>query len=267
MVTAKNRIDFVRQSLRCYIDQTYSNKELLIVNEGPKSYQDQIDDLVRPWGRPDIRCVWLDGFYTLGALRNISIGLSAGELFCQWDDDDFCTPQRLSTQYSHLANHPQCQVCYLSDQLHYYYKDKTIYWDDWKSFASGGGVKKWSLIPGTLMAYRRIWGEWQVRYPSSGHNARSGEDTAVSDHLVDRHHDAVLLLEKMGYMHVYTHHGVNQVFDLRHHSAIDEARSQSREKVVQYRSQICDSLKYFNFGGEVKVMCRDGLVFTYNNDV
>ena len=39
MVTSKNRFDFFVKSFKCYEDQTYPNKELVIVNEGPKEYQ------------------------------------------------------------------------------------------------------------------------------------------------------------------------------------------------------------------------------------
>lgn len=259
MVTAKGRLDHVKRSLKCYLDQSYPNKELVIVNEGPPEYQSDIDSLVQ--GRSDVRTVWLSGEYTLGALRNIAVALSEGELICQWDDDDFCTPQRLSSQYSFMQSHPQCKVCYLSDQLHYYFNDRCLYWDNWKAYASNG-IKRCALIPGTLMAYKHLWNDWQVRYPSGGKYAKAGEDTYLADSFLARSEEAVMLLSGKGYMHVYSHHGTNQVFDLKHHRAISDMRSQKREVVIEHKSQIISSLNYYNFG-KVKVMCRDGLVFTH----
>jgi len=265
MVTARGRLHHVKHSIQCYLDQTYPNRELLIVNEGPDQYQAEIDAHLQKLQRPDIRTLWLRGDYTLGALRNISVALCSGDLFCQWDDDDFCTPQRLTTQFSFMAKRPWCKVCYLSDQLHYYFNQRTLYWDDWKAYASHG-IKRCALIPGTLMAYKHIWKDWLVRYPSGGKHARAGEDTWLADSLIDRSYDAVMLLEGVGYMHVYTHHGNNQVFDHAHHFLISDMRSQYRDKIVQHRHQISSSLDYFNFGCEVKVMCRDGLVFTHGGE-
>ena len=93
LVTARDRFEYFERSVRCYDDQTYPNRELVVVNEGPKSYQEQIADHLKD--RSDVKLVFLDGKYTLGALRNISISICNGDLFVQWDDDDFNTPERL----------------------------------------------------------------------------------------------------------------------------------------------------------------------------
>lgn len=171
IVTNKWRFTYLLRSLQCYLDQSYPNRELLIVNEGPSEYQNQIQSHIDSLGRTDIRCVWLDGYYTLGALRNISMALCTGDIFCQWDDDDFCAPQRLSTQYSWL-NKRNAKVCYLSDQLHYYFPTKELFWDNWAKYQSAN-YKQCSLVPGTIMAYRDVG----VRYPSAGKFCSAGEDS------------------------------------------------------------------------------------------
>src|SRR4051812_40955970 len=108
LVAAAGRFDCFRRSVKCYLDQTYPNRELVIVNEGPREYQDQIADHLS--GRADVRFVFLNGEYTLGALRNISVALSRGDLFVQWDDDDFNAPARLAVQYAYLKKHPACHT-------------------------------------------------------------------------------------------------------------------------------------------------------------
>jgi glycosyltransferase involved in cell wall biosynthesis len=96
MVTANGRFETFIRAARCYADQTYPNRELVVVNEGTKEYQRQIAEHLA--GRDDVRLIFLDGKYTLGGLRNIAIRLCQGPLFCQWDDDDFNSPERLALQ-------------------------------------------------------------------------------------------------------------------------------------------------------------------------
>lgn len=248
----------MRRSMKCYLDQTYPNRELVIVNEGPPEYQKQLEEYVATFGRDDIHCVWLKGYYTLGALRNIAIGLCHGDLFCQWDDDDFCLPQRLSVQYSYLSKRPRAKVCYLADQLHYYFHTKELWWDNWQKYQSAN-LKRCSLVPGTILSYRDVG----VRYPSSGQFCSAGEDSVFADALITKDYNSVVLLEGMGYMHVYSYHGTNQVYGIGHHMAISENRSEYKAHVEAHESQIRDTLNYLQFEGEVKVMSREGLVFTH----
>jgi glycosyltransferase involved in cell wall biosynthesis len=255
LVTANGRLHHVQRSVKCYLDQTYPNRELIIVNEGPKEYQEQLDIWLIGLHRPDIRTVWLDGYYTLGALRNISISMSVGAFYCQWDDDDFCTPQRLTVQYTHLIN--TCsKACFLTDQLHYYFFNKELYWDNWSKFYNGG-VRSNSVIPGTIMISRDL----DIRYPSSGRNASAGEDSNFAERLFARCNNQISMLSNKGYMHVYSCHGDNQVYPLEHHLAISKHRSQLREDVMRYRAQICETINYLALPGDTKVMCRDGLAF------
>lgn len=257
LVTARNRFDHVKRSVKCFADQTYPNKELIVVNEGPREYQSQLDTWFAEMGRSDIRTVWLNGYYTLGALRNIAIGMSRGAIYCQWDDDDFCMPHRLATQYAHLAKEG-AKACFFSDQLHYYFPTRELYWDNWKRYHCGGRLL-YSVIPGTIMIHRDI----NVRYPSSGNNASAGEDSVFVENLILKHGDKVTCLSDHGYIHMYSYHGNNQVYDLEHHLNISRSRSQPREELMKYRHQICDMLSYLGMPGQTRVMCRDGLAFVH----
>ncbi len=200
---------------------------------------------------------FLHGYYSLGALRNISVGLARGEIWCQWDDDDFNMTYRVATQYAFLRHRPHIRVSYLSDQLHYYFQTKELYWEDWKRYLSGGKIKH-ALIPGTIMAYK----EGLVsRYPSSGDKCRTGEDTVFSNHLLKCGAE-IDVLSGRGYMQVYTYHGKN-VFDLEHHAILSRIRSHDRKIMIENRGEICNTLRYLQFEGTTKVMGRDGLAFTY----
>jgi glycosyltransferase involved in cell wall biosynthesis len=249
MVTAGGRLNSLKHSYQCYLDQTYPNRELVIVNDGPDEYQAEIARLVGD----QAKTVFLRPSYSLGALRNISIALSAGDLWIQWDDDDFNSPERISVQYAFLRKYPQAKACFLGDQLHYYVNERQIYWESWAY--SSGGHKPYRLIPGTILSYR---GDY--RYPSSGEFCKLAEDSVLAERMLDTPEN-VEILTGCGHLNVYSYNGRN-VWDYEHHMAITKLRSYYTAYLWENKSKICRTLQYMNFG-KVDVMGRDGLAFTY----
>ncbi|MGI9570307.1 MAG: glycosyltransferase family A protein [Desulfobulbia bacterium] len=257
LVTAGGRYDYFKRSYQCWLDQTYPNRELVIVNEGPVEYQQQIKELIGD--RPDVKYIFLDGYYTLGALRNISIALCSGEIFVQWDDDDFNMPDRLAVQYAFLSKHLEAKVCYLTDQLHYYFTTQHLYWNNWERFLSGELIE-FSLIPGTIMAYKE---GFEFRYPSSGIHASAGEDSILAHDLCEE--SKVILLRDKGFLHVYSFHGKN-VWDVEHHQGISRLRSLGVSHMIKNRSNITRTLDQLKLSDRVEVYGRDGLAFVYEEE-
>jgi len=255
MVTNDGRMNTLKTSLRCFQDQTYPNKELLIVTDASDACKKQILDITE--GMSDVRYAFLNGKYTLGALRNIGVGLSFGDLFVQWDDDDFCSPERLLVQYSYLAKHPKARLCFLGDQLHYYFPTRQLFWNHWE--VHSGGWKKYGLIPGTIMAYTK---DFIYRYPASGEYCGAGEDSIMTSHICDTNSKSVVILKGVGYFHVYSFHGEN-VWDVEHHMAISRARGADRKTLLKHRVQICHTLDYMQLDDVIDVTGVDGLAFTY----
>lgn len=253
LVTGDGRIDYVKQSFKCYCDQTYPNKELVVVTDGSYEYKKQIQEMTKD--RNDVCLIFLNGRYTLGALRNISIYLCTGDVFVQWDDDDFNMPDRIMIQYNWMHKSGK-MCCYLSDQLHYYFPTKELYWENWWEFHSGFSIK-YGLIPGTLMAYKK---DFSTRYPSSGVHARAGEDSVLSNALSEQGN--ITLLKKFGNLQVYSYHG-NNVWDIQHHSNISKHRSHDIQFMNENKEKIIRTLKYMNFSDTVRVMGRNGLAFIY----
>lgn len=92
MLTGKcpERYALARVAVQCFQDQTWENRELVIVNHGNESLAN---------GDPRIREIRIDrpADMTLGDMRNLSLDLAQGEYILQWDDDDWHHPKRMQT--------------------------------------------------------------------------------------------------------------------------------------------------------------------------
>jgi glycosyltransferase involved in cell wall biosynthesis len=257
LVTAPGRLEYFKRSLNCYTFQTYPNRELVIVNDGPKEYQQDIKELVKH--RNDVRCIFLNEKYTLGALRNIGIGLCFGDIFVQWDDDDFNAPERLATQVGFLLKNSEAKVCFLTDQLHFFFPTKQLFWNNWWE-NNLRKYKRFALVPGTIMAYTK---DFYYHYPSYGTYAAAGEDSVLTDEICTDMLRKVLLIEEIGYLYCYSFHGKN-VWDIEHHLHLSKTRAMSRQYLISYRERICRTLKYLQLADTVYVTGSDGLAFTYD---
>jgi len=102
MVTGKSpeRRPLAKAAMDAFLNQTYSNKYLLIVNDGEpiRNVRDPRIVEVRP--KPGL---------SLGELRNIALEMIAGGWILQWDDDDIHHPKRMEYQMS-FRRPGKCQL-------------------------------------------------------------------------------------------------------------------------------------------------------------
>lgn len=99
-----------RGSVQCFLRQTYPNKELLIINDGPESLST---------GDPRIRELRFkrQKSVKLGGLRNLGLGEAMGEWVVQWDDDDWNDPRRLEWQMSQVSG--DANAYFFRNQIRY----------------------------------------------------------------------------------------------------------------------------------------------------
>jgi glycosyltransferase involved in cell wall biosynthesis len=106
MITGKtpDHEKMARVAVDCFLNQTYTTRELLIINDGP--YELRI-------GHPSVREVLIKDptRKTLGELRNLGIKEARGDWIIQWDDDDYHHPHRILYQMAHRS--PGCAVVLL----------------------------------------------------------------------------------------------------------------------------------------------------------
>lgn len=207
LMVTRGRLRLLKRAVHCYCSQTYANRELVIVCDADTRVRRAVERYLDSLGRHDVRLVWCEPGRTLGALRNLSLQAATGALVCQWDDDDLSHPERLARQSAPLLAHGS-GAALLTDQLHFFERERALFWVDWSAGGRIGGI--WQMVPGTLLAYR----DASLRYPEDGHAAVRGEDSALLEGLMER--EAVLPLGGLGHLYVYTYHGAN-TFPLEHH--------------------------------------------------
>jgi hypothetical protein len=103
MITGKDqqRIEFAKQSVKNFQEQTYPNKKLIIINHNSQKIIQSHD----PETNQNITEIYKSkNNTTLGQLRNYALDLVPdGALFTTWDDDDYRIPSYLSQLYSKLV--------------------------------------------------------------------------------------------------------------------------------------------------------------------
>jgi GT2 family glycosyltransferase len=182
MVTA-NRTRLAQRAIRCFRQQTYANKELVIVDDGA---DDTLEQWVNELHDPQLVMARLPSEgKPLGELRNLAVERSSGTYIAQWDDDDLSDPKRLEVQMAAL-HVSKADACVLQREI--------LWWQESRRLAVSGG-RPWE---GAFLCRK----DKLPRYPEIAH----GEDTPVVEQLLAQ--ERVALLDAPG-LYVYVFHGDN----------------------------------------------------------
>ena len=181
LMITKNRPELAWRAIECFLSQSYSAKELVIIDEGEL----QLQKLVRQLNSPLIRYYRNESPKKLGRLRNQAIRLAEGEYVCQWDDDDLYHPTKIAHQIA-VCLHYQADACFLLRELL------------WNSRLSSLAISDNRLWEGTILARKQKIGS----YPS----LRRGEDYWVIHKLAQ--YGSVVALDYPE-LYLYTYHHIN----------------------------------------------------------
>ena len=130
MVTGKSkcRTDLAQKSLDNFLEQSYQNKKLIVINHGKeKIIKDPMTNVFE-------HQIEKTESTTLGDIRNISLNLvPINACWITWDDDDYRSPQYLSYLFS-IMKSSRCDVVALTERYEYNYNTGLV----WKmSFKNG----------------------------------------------------------------------------------------------------------------------------------
>jgi len=251
MVTL-DRLSLAKRAIRSYADQTWTNRELVIVTDGSPRFREALERYVAAARIDGVRFVYPESRQTLGALRNLSLAEARGEIVCQWDDDDCSHPDRLRVQCEDMLR-KGARASFMTDHLQWIGEERVLCWVDWTLGGTQGTAR---LFPGTLMMFN----DPRFRYPASGPNARQGEDSV----LLEQIHAAVPVAELSGAGHLYLYHfhGRN-TFPREHHLHLTSYRTSSSHLGAN-AEKLREAIAYYPLARPVVVVGREGPFFAVN---
>lgn len=99
-----NRENFLPQAIQSILNQTYSNFEFIIINDGSTDASGKIID---EFAQLDNRIKVFNNHVNLGLIRSLSIGLkhAQGDFIARMDSDDISLPFRFEKQIAYLESH------------------------------------------------------------------------------------------------------------------------------------------------------------------
>lgn len=108
MATYNEPVNFISDSINSILNQSYSNFELIIVDDSTKPETiSKIDELAT-----DSRVTVIRDVNRMGFVKALNIGLKTakGKYIARMDGDDISTPDRFSLQVSFLEQNPKYSV-------------------------------------------------------------------------------------------------------------------------------------------------------------
>lgn len=250
-----DRLVLLKEAIRCYLGQSWPERELVIVSNGDARYLQAIRRHLETLGSAAIRLVALPQQpATLGALRNLAVEAASGDIVCQWDDDDLYHPQRLQLQAEHLLRH-DAGACLMTDYLQFFHREREMFWVNWTNRTDN---PRHHLLPGTLMMAK----DRRLRYPESGADAVKGEDDALIDRMVAQQ-VPIAVLREHGWMYVYGYHG-NNTFSYEHHRRLAVQSASPLGFIRAHRPALVDALRHYRLPRPFVVRTADEEAFYFN---
>ena len=110
VIPTYDRIETLPRSLDSVINQTFSDWELIVVDDGSTDGTDEM--VLRDY--PDVRLHRQENA-GVSAARNAGVALTAGEWIAFLDSDDAWLPEKLERQLSALANEPELRLSHTDE--------------------------------------------------------------------------------------------------------------------------------------------------------
>jgi glycosyltransferase involved in cell wall biosynthesis len=102
LMPAYNAAKYIYKAIASVLDQTYSDFELLIINDGST---DDTASVALSFNDPRIVLINTE-HEGIAAALNTGLRLADGSFIARFDADDICLPQRLEKQLNFLEDHP-----------------------------------------------------------------------------------------------------------------------------------------------------------------
>ena len=176
-----NAAAYVKEAIQSILQQSYSDFELLIINDGSTDHSVSVIESIT-----DKRIVLLHNEHNLGLIETLNKGfqLAKGNYIARMDADDVAHPERLNLQVRYMDAFPECGVFGSAYQeFSSAGKGKTV------TFSNNHDLLKTVLFFNSCMSHptvmfrKALLTEHQVRY---AHEYKHAEDYALWVQLIDK---------------------------------------------------------------------------------
>lgn len=103
-----NAEQYVAQAVQSVLDQTFTDFELVLVNDGST---DRSVAIVEQYTDPRIRLIHNESNMGLARVRNRLLEFATAPYIAWLDSDDYSVPERLRLQFDFLETHPDVALC------------------------------------------------------------------------------------------------------------------------------------------------------------
>lgn len=129
MIVHRPRMVELSLAIKCFQDQTYPYKELIIINNASTQFE---ASNVNIEAQPNVFLIDTPQKLVAGLARNYAISASNGQILAQFDMDCWHHPKRLEAQIATMAEN-QASVCLLSRALTFSFNSgRAGYWKNGK---------------------------------------------------------------------------------------------------------------------------------------
>ena len=139
-----NAAAFLREAIDSVLAQTFTDFELIIINDGST---DSSERIVRSYADPRIRFLHHDRNRGLVAVLNEGIERAKGRYIARMDADDIMLPGRLSKQEAFLKEHPEIDLVAAHVELMNVDGETTGVWDTDRAVVSEDEIR--AMMPRT----------------------------------------------------------------------------------------------------------------------
>jgi len=131
IITVFNCELYVRHAILSILNQTYTNFELIIVDDGST---DNTSNIINEFSNLDKRIIIIKNENNMGqsASANKALDMAKGTYIAKMDADDFSTKDRFQKQILYLESHPEIFLCgtgvmICNENLEFLKKWETVY--------------------------------------------------------------------------------------------------------------------------------------------
>jgi glycosyltransferase involved in cell wall biosynthesis len=214
MVTRGNT-NLIASALYCYENQTYSNRELVIVCDRVGL---QLSKMIDAVASTSVRLIRAEEHQPLGALRNIAVSNAKGDLICVWDDDDLYNLDRIRVGVLALIRSRTAAV----------FLKRLLFWWPAREILAVSKRRAWE---GSMIA-------WRTLIPSYAEIGR-GEDTELLTEMRRQHRIGLINSPSL---YCYIKHSNNTSDDAHFWRLV-----MSSDRVFEYTTALVEFLELIPF--------------------